>query len=172
MGIVVFLLTATMLVAPAMATPATKIEGVTATTLESTRTSVFTIVDHSIVQVRHGEAIGMVTINIPGQNPLIGTVYREFKGTFKLGHGPPGPFLEAEGIETGQLVFSFTGEGTTGTFKGVEYTKMIGFPVEFVSYMNTRLELHGTGDFLGQTLKLSFEGNPPPIAWEGYILIP
>ena len=161
----------TILIGTVMAAPATKIEGVTAT-LDLATTSVFKAVDHNILQIRDGVATGTVTINIPGQAPLIGTVYGEFIGTIKLGHPPPGPFLEAESVMMGHPIFTFTGEGTTGTFEGVRHTKMIGFPDPAVSHINTGLDLHGTGDFFGQTLKLSFEGTPPPIAWEGYLLIP
>jgi hypothetical protein len=170
LGIAAVLMAVAMLAVPVMAAPATKIEGVTAT-LTMTMTSVYTVHDHGILQVREGVATGTVTLNIPGQDPLTGTVYAEFMGTMKLDHEPPGPWPEAESLMVGHPVFTFTGEGTTGTFEGVRHTKMIGFPDPFASYINTRLDLHGTGDFLGQTLKLSYEGAPPAVI-EGYLLIP
>jgi hypothetical protein len=170
LGLAVVLLFAAMLVAPAMAAPATKIEGVTAT-ITITMTSVYTVHDHGILQVREGVATGTVTINIPGQAPLVGTVYAEFIGTMKLEHPMPGPWPEAENIMVGHPVFTFTGEGTTGTFEGIRHNKIIGFPDPVVSYINTRLDMHGTGDFLGQTLKLSYEGAPPAVI-SGYLLIP
>jgi hypothetical protein len=170
LGIAVVLLAVAMLAAPVMAAPATKIEGVTAT-LTITMTSVYTAVDHGILQVREGVATGEVTINIPGQTPLTGTVYAEFIGTMKLDHPMPGPWPNAEMVMVGHPVFTFTGEGTTGTFEGVRHNKVIGFPDPVVSYINTRLVMHGTGDFLGQTLKLSYEG-AGPVALEGYLLIP
>ena len=168
--IAVALMAVTMLAVPVMAAPATKIEGVTAT-ITVTMTSVYTVHDHGILQVREGVADGEVTINIPGQAPLIGTVHAEFIGTMKLEHPMPGPWPEAVNIMVGHPVFTFTGEGTTGTFEGVRHNKVIGFPDPFVSYINTRLDMHGTGDFLGQTLKLSYEG-APPLALEGWLLIP
>jgi len=168
LGIVVALMAVAMLATPVMAAPATKVEGVTLT-LDLTTTSVYTLVDHGILQVRDGVATGTVTLNIPEQAPLIGTVYAEFIGTMKFTHPVPPPDLEAESIMVGHPVFTFTGEGTTGTFEGVRHSKMIGFP--FSSYINTRFDLHGTGDFLGQTLKLSYEGAPPAVI-EGCLLIP
>jgi hypothetical protein len=168
----VLLLTFALLTIPVMGAPATKIEGVTAT-LDITKTSVYTVVDHGILQIRDGIATGTVTINIPGQDPLVGTVYGEFIGTMKL-NSPSPPWPGAESVMMGCPVFTFTGEGTTGTFEGVRHTKMIGFPEPVVSYINTRFVLHGTGDFLGQTLKLSYEGAPPIsfAPFEGTLLIP
>ena len=163
-------LLATPMLGTVMAAPATRIKGVTAT-MTVTMTSVYTAHDHGILQVREGVATGTVTINIPGQPQLVGTLYAEFLGTMKLEHPMPGPWLEAETLMVGHPVFTFTGEGTTGTFEGIRHNKVIGFPDPVVSYINTRLDLHGTGDFLGQTLKLSYEG-APPIALEGWLLIP
>jgi hypothetical protein len=169
LALATILMLVAMLAIPVLAAPATKIEEVTAT-LTITMTSVYTAHDHGILQVREGVATGTVTINIPGQDPLIGTVYAEFIGTMKLDHDPPGPWPNAETIMVGHPVFTFTGEGTTGTFEGVRHNKVIGFPV--ASYIDTRLDLHGTGDFLGQTLKLSYEGVGPAPLLEGYLLIP
>jgi hypothetical protein len=168
--LLVSVLAVAMLAVPVMAAPATKIEGVTAT-ITVTMTSVYTTHDHGILQVREGVATGTVTINIPGQPQLVGTVYAEFLGTMKLEHPMPGPWLEAQSLMVGNPVFTFTGEGTTGTFEGIRHNKIIGFPDPVVSYINTHLDLHGTGDFLGQTLKLSYEG-APPTALEGWLLIP
>ena len=170
LGICSVLILVAMLATPVMAAPSTKIEGVTATITVS-MTSVYTAHDHGILQVREGVAEGEVTLNIPGQDPLTGNLYAEFIGTMKLDHPMPGPWPNALTIMVGHPVFTFTGEGTTGTFEGVRHNKVIGFPDPFVSYIDARLDLHGTGDFLGQTLKLSYEG-PPPIALEGYLIVP
>ena len=171
LALAIVLILLAMLATPVMAAPATKIEGVTATLTIVTMTSVYTAHDHGILQVREGVAEGAVTLNIPGQDPLTGTLYAEFIGTMKLDHPMPGPWPNAQTIMIGHPVFTFTGEGTTGTFEGVRHNKVIGFPDPFVSYIDTRLDLHGTGDFHGQRLKLSYEG-PPPIALEGYLLVP
>jgi hypothetical protein len=59
---------------------------------------------------------------------------------------------------------TFTGEGTTGTFEGRVYRTITGLPISASSITYTRMILHGTGDFLGQTVKL--------IDGTGYIITP
>lgn len=170
LGIFVGLIAVIVFAVPVMAAPITKIEGVTAI-LDYTSTVVYNVVDHGILQVREGVATGTVTINIPGQAPLIGTLYGEFIGTMKLDGPPPGPWLNGESMMVGHEIWTFTGEGTTGTFEGVRHEEIIGWPQPFISYFESSMLLYGTGDFQGQTLKLSFEGAPPPI-FEGCLLIP
>lgn len=65
---------------------------------------------------------------------------------------------------------TFTGEGTTGTFEGMAQWKWIGTTIPFVS-IEVHMVLRGTGDFKGQTLKLSSEPTFPPVV-EGYLIIP
>jgi hypothetical protein len=167
LGIAVTLLLAAMFIAPAMAKPATKIEGVTATVLPTTTEGVLREVDHGILQIRGGIMTGPVTLSIPGQAPLVGTYYGELNGWIKLDHPAPGPWLEAENLFSGKVELSFPG----GTFVGIRHFKMIGFPTPFISHVDTQMVLHGTGDFKGQTLKLSYEGALPPV-FEGYLIMP
>ena len=81
------------------------------------------------------------------------------------------PDPAAEGNLNEQLVWTFEGVGTTGTFEGTRHTKFIGFPIPAMSYIEISYNLRGTGDFKGQTLKLSYQGPTPPI-FEGYLIIP
>ena len=70
----------------------------------------------------------------------------------------------------GHEVWTFTGEGNTGTFESsVSVGKYVGIPVN--SHIDRKIVLHGTGDFKGQTLKLSYEGEPPAL-FEGYLIVP
>ena len=170
LGVAVTLLLAAMFVAPAMAAPATKIS-VTATVSATTTEGVGREVDHGVLQFRESAITGVVTLNIPGQTHLVGTYDGELNGWIKLDHPAPPPWLEAEGLMSGKAEFSFPG----GTFVGIRHFKTIGFPPPFMSYMDTRMVLHGTGVFKGQTLTLSFEGDPPipaPFDLEGYLIIP
>jgi len=108
LGIAVTLLLAAMFVAPVMAAPAKKID-VTATVLATTTEGVSREVDHGILQIRDGIITGVVTLNIPGQAPLVGTYDGELNGWIKLDHPPPPPWLEAKGLFLGKANFSFPG---------------------------------------------------------------
>jgi hypothetical protein len=87
---------------------------------------------------------------------------------------PPDP--NAVGIYQANIVWTFEGEDTTGTFEGVRHSKIIGYPQipgVLTPYVETSCVLHGTGDFLGQTLKLSYEGDAGGVfTWEGTLLMP
>ena len=171
LGIFGCLLVVAMLAIPVMAAPATKIEGVTAL-VDRTTTNQWRVVDHDIWQLYEGEAIGTVTVSIPGKGDLTGVYEGEWHG--KIKSGPMTGFLEwaeAECLYNRQLTWTFTGEGTTGTFEGTGHPKAIGFPPTVSSYVHMEIVLHGTGDFQGQTLKLAYEG-APPVALEGSLLIP
>jgi hypothetical protein len=172
LGIAVTLLLAAMFIAPAMAAPATKIEGVTlipATALFPDDTTIFA--DHNIVH-NDGTAIGTATLNIPEQDSLHFDYYGIWNGTSKWTNFP-NPDLEGSNVVRSMVVLTCTDEGITGTFEGVLHTKTIGLPpvIPFVSYTETHMVLHGTGDFQGQTLKLSYAGAPPALL-EGYLIIP
>jgi hypothetical protein len=165
----VLLLTFALLSLPVMGAPATKI-AVTATVSATTTEGIGRIVDHGILQFRESIITGVVILNIPGA-PIVGTYDGELNGWIKLDHPAPGPWLEAEGLMSGKAEFSFPG----GTFVGIRHFKTIGFPPPFMSYMDTRIVLHGTGVFKGQILILSFEGDPPipaPFDLEGYLIKP
>ncbi len=108
LGIAVTLLLAAMFVAPVMAAPAKKID-VTATVLATTTEGVSREVDHGILQIRDGIITGVVTLNISGQAPLVGTYDGELNGWIKLDHPPPPPWLEAKGLFLGKANFSFPG---------------------------------------------------------------
>ena len=155
-----------------MAAPAIRIEGVTLTALLTiTDEGVGRLVDHGILTSRETIMAGSVILAIPGQAPIEGTYTGEINGWVKLGHSPPGPFLEAESMYSGKVELSFTG----GTFVGIRHFKAIGYPPPVTSYMESHMVLQGTGVFKGQTLKVSFEGDPPlpgPITFEGYLITP
>ena len=163
--VAVALFLATVLLAPAMAAPATKIEGVTLTFAAITvpNPGYPRIVDHTIMHTK-GTSHGSVTLTIPGQDPLVGDWDAEWVGRNKWSNYPDQD-PEAELIITSKVVLTFTG----GTFEGVGQRRITGWPVP--SYFEDHMVLQGTGDFKGQTLKLSYEGPPPPVA-EGYLIIP
>jgi hypothetical protein len=164
----VFLL---ILAAPVMAAPATRIEGVTAS-IETETTNDWRIVDHDIWQLFDGTGSGEVTLSVPGKPDLTGTYEGVWHGKIKA--GPMVGMMqwpEAECHYNSRMVWTFTGEGTTGTFEGTRHAKAIGFPGVVCSYTEVSMILHGTGDFQGQTLKLSYKG-ATPIALEGVLIIP
>jgi hypothetical protein len=166
----VLLLTLALFSIPVMCAPARKID-VTATLLLTTTEGVGRYVDHGILQFRESTVEGSAILTLPGQTPIEGTYFGELNGRIKLDHPAPGPWFEAEGLMSGKTELSFPG----GTFVGIRNFKTIGFPPPVMSYMDTRMVLHGTGDFKGQTLILSFEGDPPipaPFDVEGYLIMP
>ena len=61
-----------------------------------------------------------------------------------------------------------------GTFEGMSQRTIKGSPFDFSSYFEDSMVLHGTEDFQGQTLKLSYAGIPieDPMIAEGYIIMP
>ena len=149
-----------MLVAPALAAPATKIEGVTATAEVTQIPSSMRSVSHDNIRRIKGTSTGTVNLTIPGLGTLEGTWNGEWITTAKISQDP------TEALIAGKLVWTFTGDDTTGTFKGIVQRKITGG-----SYFEDNVVLQGTGDFQGQTLKLSYEGTPPVIQ-EGYLIIP
>lgn len=165
----ILLLTLAFVTIPVLGAPATKIEGVTATIDMYPTWDVTWMVDHGILHLR-GSFPGEVTLNVPGQDPLVGTAYADAIGKIKFDKPEP-PFPETEGLFRGKMVWTFTGEGTTGTFEGVRHNKWIGYPRPVTSYWDNHIVLRGTGDFAGHTLKLSYKG-PPPLALEGTLIIP
>ena len=61
-----------------------------------------------------------------------------------------------------------------GTFEGMSQRTIKGSPFDFSSYFEDSMVLHGTEDFQGQTLKLSYAGRPieDPMIADGYIIMP
>ena len=162
-GIAVALLLAAMFVAPVFAK---RKVAVTATQIAGGGSGEEGwLVDHGIYQFREWEGAGMVTLYIPGQAPLVGASSSEINGKTTFTQEPPDP--DAEGLIHLKMKWTFTGEGTTGTFEGQMQRKGIGVPV--ISYMEAHMVLQGTGDFEGQTLRLSHAG-PPPMHWEGFLI--
>jgi hypothetical protein len=170
LGLAVALMALAMLAAPVMAKPATKIEGVTMTAavIQTVNPGYPRLVDHTISHSK-GTSTGTVTLNIPiSSGPLVltGDYDSEWIGRGKISEDP----AETEVLIMGKVVLTFTG----GTFEGVIQRKIIGFPPDpptIIPYFEDYLVLHGTGDFRGQTLKLSFAGTPPVID-EGVLIIP
>ena len=155
-----------MLATPAMAAPATKIEGVTVTAaVTQTYDPGFPrYVSHGTIMHAKGTSTGTVTINIPDQDPLVGVWDGKFVNNAKISEDP----AESVASITGKLVWTFTGKGT---FEGVIQRTIIGYPPSGSSNFIDMVVLHGTRDFKGQTLKLSYDGTPPVIS-EGYLIIP
>jgi hypothetical protein len=157
-----------MLVTPIMAAPATKIEGVTMIAdVEQEYDPGFPhIVSHGTISHGKGIGFGTVILNIPGDVPLV--LVGDWNSEWvSMGNWKKDPVVV---VLRGKMVWTFDG----GTFEGVIQRKIIGFPPDpptIIPYFEDHLILRGTGDFQGQTLKLSYEGYPPVIA-EGYIIIP
>ena len=124
------------------------------------------LVDHGVLQLREATGAGMVTLRIPGKPDLVGSSSSMINGMIKFEHPEPGPWLEAKSVWHLNMVWTFTGTGTTGTFEGQMQRKAIGMPP---LYIEAHMVLQGTGDFKGQTLRLSYAG-PPPLNWEGFLL--
>jgi hypothetical protein len=164
-----------MLVTPIMAAPATKIP-VTVTQIGGTSMGTYHMSEHGnrvVLQLRDGVGTSMLTLNLPG-GPVNGEGSGTVQGKIIFYQLPPDP--NAVGIYQAHMVWTFGGEGTTGTFEGVRKSKVIGYggmPGVLTPYVETSCVLHGTGDFLGQTLKLSYEGDAGGVInWEGTLLIP
>ena len=170
--VAVVLFLAAMLVAPAMAAPATKIEGVMAT-IEFTTTTEdpFFSVQREDLAILHfgGTTTGSVSLTI-GLDTHEGSISGEWMGKVKFPSNMA-PYADAEGQIHAKHVWTFTDEGFTGTFEGVVQTGWIGFLSQFRSYIYYQMVLRGTGDFDGQTLKLSYSGAPPAVL-EGCLIIP
>ena len=162
LGIIVSVLTLAILVAPAMAAPATKIEGVTLTSGATPVRDSIRFVDHNIVHSR-GTSTGPVTLTIP-EYPLPEGIWDSTWAWMGKWTDFPASDPEGELIISGKVVLTFTGVGTTGTFKGTIIRKIVGLPPSGSSIVEDRMVLQGTGDFKGQTLKLSNS--------EGYLIIP
>jgi hypothetical protein len=163
LGIAAALLLAAMFVAPVFAK--TKV-AVTATQMGgSSSGGEGWMVDDGIFQFRGAEGAGVVTLNIPGQDPLSGTSSSVINGKITFTQEAPDP--EALGIIHLKMVWTFTGEGKTGTFEGQMQRKAIGVPL---TYVEAHMVLQGTGDFEGQTLMLSAEGPGMPVNWVGFLL--
>ena len=164
----ILLLTFVLLSIPVMAKPATKIEEVTVTAVvtQTPNEGFPRLVSHGTISHSKGTSTGTVTITIPTedpQNPIVlnGDWHGEFVTRGKLSLDP------AEVLIRGKLVWTFTG----GTFEGIVQRIIIGYPPGPSSIFIDHAVLHGTGDFRGQTLKLSFEGTPP-IIQEGILILP
>jgi len=162
----VLLLTFALLSIPVLGAPATKIEGVTTTSGTPVRMihpGYPRNVDHGIRHTK-GNTTQTITLTIPGLGPsgsdliLEGSHYSDWI-SMSMWRNDPDPDPEAIAIIKAEVVWTFTG----GTFEGRVYRTITGMPIP-VGVTYTRIVLHGTGDFRGQTVKL--------IDGEGYILIP
>jgi len=127
--------------------------------------------DHNIVHNK-GMSIGNVTLIIPGEDDYTGpdnNMYATWSGT-SWWTDMPTYDPEARNVIRTKLVFTFTG----GTFEGVGHIKSIGLPPfpQFESYAEYRYILQGTGEFKGQTLKLSYAGANPVVALSGTLIKP
>jgi hypothetical protein len=153
------LLTFALLSIPVMGAPAT-IREVTMTAATTPIPDYTWWVSHDTIRHARGTGTGTVTLNIQGQGPLPGTWYSEWANNGNFKKDP------VELVIRAKVVLTFTG----GTFEGVLQRKIIGYPPSGSSIFIDHMVLQGTGDFKGQTLKLSYEGTPPVIS-EGYLII-
>jgi hypothetical protein len=171
--IAVALMTIAMIVAPAMAAPATKIEGVTLTRIGSPVTSSYRFVAHDTIRFSEGTTDGTVALTIPNIGDLNGNWHSEWHSQVRFSQPNPNlvPDLEADFQTSGVVVLTFTDVGATGTFEGMTHQEMIGYQPPFASYVSSHMVLHGTGDFRGQTLKIAQEGTPPADS-VGCLIIP
>jgi hypothetical protein len=174
LGIAVVLMAVAMMAVPVMAKPATKIEGVTLTTVvklvpdpDATRSST-----HNNIVHNEGTSTGTATLTIPGQDLLHFDYYGIWNGRSHW-TGFNAPDAEGSNVINGMVVLTCTDEGIDGTFEGTYHTKNVGLPpVEgILSYTEYHMVLHGTGDFQGQTLKVSYAG-APPADLAGCLIIP
>ena len=160
LGLVFAFIFLAMLATPVMAAPATKIEGVTVTAVvtQAANPGYPRFVSHDTIGHSKGTSVGTVTVNIPGKTPLNGIWNGEFVSMSNWKEDPVVVNIR------GKLVWTFTGEGTTGTFVGLVQRKITGFPPSpptVIPYFEDNVVLHGTGDFQGWTLKVSYAGEPP-----------
>ena len=162
--IAVVLVAAAMLITPVLAAPATKIEGVKLTTVTAlhpvaTRSSI-----HNNIVHNEGTTDGIATLTIPDQDPLHFNYYGIWHGTSHwTGFNAPDP--EGTNVVNSMVVLTCTDDGIDGTFEGMYHTKNVGLPPRLPpngpwSYTEIHIVLHGTGDFQGQTLKVSYAGEP------------
>ena len=119
-----------------------------------------------------GIATGTATLTMPDQSELNFDYYGVWNGTSHW-TGFPNPDPEGSNVIRSMVVLTCTDECITGTFEGVLHTKTIGLPprIPIMSYTETHMVLHGTGDFQGQTLQISYAGAPPTLL-EGTLIIP
>ncbi|MFC1487913.1 hypothetical protein ACFLRN_09550 [Thermoproteota archaeon] len=165
----VILLTFVLLSIPVMAAPATKIEGVTLTFDHIPTLGPQNFVDHTIIQTRGGTSFGEATLTIPGIPLPKGTWDTTWTSTAKW---PSFPIPDPEGgnMIREKVKMIFTGVGTNGTFEGRAQWKWVGTMGALLS-IEVHMVLRGTGDFKGQTLKLSSEPALPAVI-EGCLIIP
>ena len=159
------LMSVAMLIAPVLAAPATKIEGVTLTTATNLHPiSSGTSIHNNIVH-NEGTVDGTATLKISEQSSLHFDYEGTWSGTSKW-TGFPDPDSEGSNVVNSMVVLTCTDGDKDGTFEGTLHTKNIGLPPVLPpngpwSYTETHMVLHGTGDFQGWTLKVSYAGEPP-----------
>ena len=175
LGVAVTLLLAAMFVAPAMAAPATKIEGVTMVVSPGGPVPYDGyprwVSDGTISHSRGTNPPGMtVTITIPNpqdpENPTVlsGDYYSDWVANANWKKDP------VEVVIMSKLTLTFGDD----TFEGVVQRTITGNPFLPTSPVEDHIVLRGTGAFQGQTLKLSCAGIPAegPMVAEGYIIMP
>jgi len=143
--------------------------------------SSYWVVADSVVQARNWVASGVMNIHIDfslaaDYEMQINTI---LSGT--INHGKdipyPGPWPEAKGIWTHEVICTYNGDLGQGTFEGIWNLKSVGWYLTKTSAINGPSEghvvLHGTGIFEGMTLYLETIGpsTTPSAAWTGYALL-
>jgi hypothetical protein len=169
------------IVAPAMATPATKVP-VTITTASTGMTfGYWWVTDGGVVQMRDFASDGKAYLQLASSPSTVYTLttHREFFTTVIIGNDIPfpGPWPDAKGITHSNVVWTYSVDGQVqGTFKGVWTLKFTGWtivdPAKFIvtnGPSQGHAVLQGDGVFAGQTLMLDSTG--PPTVFTGYLLI-
>ena len=172
LGVLVALLAVALLTVPVMGKPASKIEPVTLNAeniVQVPDEGYPRLVGHGTIShskgISYNTVPNSVTLTI-GVITLHGDWTGEWIGKGKISENP----AETEVLIMGKIVLTFPG----GTFEGTVHRTIIGFPPDppiVIPYFIDRIVLRGTGDFQAWTLKLSYEGSPPPVA-TGYAIIP
>jgi hypothetical protein len=162
LGIAVTLLIAAMFVAPAMAAPATKIEGVTITVVTGPPVPYDgypRLVSEGTIAHSRGESFpdSTVTLFIPGVGIYSGT----YSGDWDTVWIANANFKKGQFIIPSKNTMTFT----EGTFEGVNQRRITGeSPMSPTAIIEDYCVWKGTGMFKGWTLKTTNN--------EGYIIIP
>jgi hypothetical protein len=166
----VSLIVLALLVTPTIAAPAEKIPVRATQTVGNPVGGTDRWVSHdNILHSKGAIGGGEVTLYIPNQDPLLGITTGVMNLVIKDFQFPPViPDEDATGVVINKMIWDFTSEDITGTFEGNFHAKFIGVPQ---LYVELHCVLQGTGDFKGQTLRLSYEG-APPYEWVGFLILP
>ena len=135
----------------------------------------------SVVQIRNWVTSGVLSLHIDSSPAADYEMQINSIVSGTVNHGKdipfPGPWPEAKGIWTHEVICTYKEDGAEGTFEGIWNLKSVGWYLTMTSATNGPSEghavLHGTGIFEGMTLYLETIGpsTVPSAAWTGYALL-